>query len=925
MRRKTGQFAAGAAHRLAGAILAAGQRDLRLLQPVEQAAARTARQLAPRGVQIGRRRAIDDRKERIPVFFQLFRPHPVETGKFIQRCRPQAGHLDQCAVGKHHIGRCLHRLGQFTALCLERGKQRLVLFGNQREGGGTGRGCLDGVAAQLDLLFVAQDRAGGLCHAQGTVARGVGADQVIAHHLAEYGLPFALAQIRPHAKGGQAIMATGTDAVIGHPAQQVDQIARAKTLIGAQDGRQRLAHGLGAVEQLGRVGAKVAIAASVDFLAKIAQQHPPPAVTCLGQPQQGIQPGVIGLFAFGGREALVDLGATQTDVIGAIQCQRVSRCPVAARAADFLIIGFDGFGQIGMRHPADIGLVHPHAKGDRGDHDQPVFAAEAAFDDAPFLGLQPRVIGNRVVPRIRQGAGQGFGAGAGCTIDNPRLALARRRKGKDLLARLVLWLKGQRDIGAVEAAKKGFGRDPVKQAGDDLGPGFGIGGRGKGRKRQAKTATQITDPQVIGPEIMAPLADAMGLVHGDQGGLCPAQQALGPRIGQTFGGDIEQAQTAIIQGLKQFFGFLVGVATGQSAGADAQLAQGAHLVAHQRDQRRDHHRHPVARQCRQLIAQRLAPARGHDRQHVAALAHGLDDFALAGAEMVETEHGMKKVVEVAHVGSACPWLHVADIHISGIDGQGRECSDTVKPQQMHPCVAISAGVLQGETGGRLLASGLFPHHNRAVFQPTAQGQRRKRLFPQPLAIRRVKEHQIERRIFVPAGARGVAPYHLCHLVSPAQRDVLRNQRQRLAPGVHERGAGRPPAERLQPQRAGAGKDIQHPRIRDHIALAAIDQQVENAFAHTVGGGAQMRRRVPLAHGCQPQPAISAADDAHVRKVSAAISDRWPCRPPRPCRRCARPRSAACRSCRRAGRSSHPPPASCHHGNTRPTAPSRPCA
>jgi hypothetical protein len=54
----------------------------------------------------------------------------------------------------------------------------------------------------------------------------------------------------------------------------------------------------------------------------------------------------------------------------------------------------------------------------------------------------------------------------------------------------------------------------------------------------------------------------------------------------------------------------------------AGFEQRAHLVVHQRDQRRDHHGHAVAgalaHDGRHLVTQRLAAAGGHEHQGVAA-------------------------------------------------------------------------------------------------------------------------------------------------------------------------------------------------------------------------------------------------------------------------------------------------------------------
>ena len=55
-----------------------------------------------------------------------------------------------------------------------------------------------------------------------------------------------------------------------------------------------------------------------------------------------------------------------------------------------------------------------------------------------------------------------------------------------------------------------------------------------------------------------------------------------------------------------------------------------HLVLHQGDQRRDHHRQPLEDQRRDLVAQRFAAAGGHDRQRVALVQHVFESLRAAG-------------------------------------------------------------------------------------------------------------------------------------------------------------------------------------------------------------------------------------------------------------------------------------------------------
>ena len=147
---------------------------------------------------------------------------------------------------------------------------------------------------------------------------------------------------------------------------------------------------------------------------------------------------------------------------------------------------------------------------------------------------------------------------------------------------------------------------------------------------------------------MAPLADAMGLVDRDHVDADAAQQ--GADIRQAFGRQIQKPQGPGLKLCMDALVFLGRVVRGQRARRHARVLQGRDLVAHQRDQRRDDHRHPVARQGGQLKAQRLAAARRHDRQNVAARQDRFDDLPLAGAEGVEAEDGAEKGGEILHGG-----------------------------------------------------------------------------------------------------------------------------------------------------------------------------------------------------------------------------------------------------------------------------------
>jgi hypothetical protein len=228
-----------------------------------------------------------------------------------------------------------------------------------------------------------------------------------------------------------------------------------------------------------------------------------------------------------------------------------------------------------------------------------------------------------------------------------------RRPGKaqDLLARAVLDRKGQVDIGPVKAAQEDGGRHTAKQPRDDLGAGFLIRRGGKGGERHVQRAAQLADAQVIRAEIMAPLADAMRLIDRDHRAIDPPQHRHRGCRGKPLGRHVEQLQHPGIQLGKDLLGLFLGIARGQCPGFDPSLAQGAHLIAHQRNQRRDHHRHPVTTQRRQLETQRFPAPGRHDCQGVLPRKHGIDNLFLALPIGSKAKDRMQKADGIRHIYS----------------------------------------------------------------------------------------------------------------------------------------------------------------------------------------------------------------------------------------------------------------------------------
>src|SRR5262249_50657728 len=92
---------------------------------------------------------------------------------------------------------------------------------------------------------------------------------------------------------------------------------------------------------------------------------------------------------------------------------------------------------------------------------------------------------------------------------------------------------------------------------------------------------------------------------------------------------------------------------------------------------------------------------------------------------------------------------------------------------------------------------------------------------------------------------------------PERLDVGAEKRARLRRVVDKQSETRAARDSLEPERAGAGEEIEHARARDRIAIG-MRQDVEQRLAQAVGGRPDRRR---LRCG-ERTPAQASADDAH---------------------------------------------------------------
>lgn len=229
-------------------------------------------------------------------------------------------------------------------------------------------------------------------------------------------------------------------------------------------------------------------------------------------------------------------------------------------------------------------------------------------------------------------------------VDDARVAgVLVAQEVQQLAPGLVLGRDAVLDVRPVEAGDE-VPRVLQLQPRRDLPVGGLGGGRGQRDARDVGPAlVQLGQREIVRPEVVPPLRDAVRLVDREQRDLAPVQQAQRRLDPQPLRRQIEQIQlTGQELGLHQ--PPLVHVLRRvQESGPHPERPQRVHLVLHQRDQRRHDDPDPVPYEGRDLVAQRLAAAGRHEYQRVAAGDHMIDDLLLLAAEGVVAEDAVQYV------------------------------------------------------------------------------------------------------------------------------------------------------------------------------------------------------------------------------------------------------------------------------------------
>ena len=315
---------------------------------------------------------------------------------------------------------------------------------------------------------------------------------------------------------------------------------------------------------------------------------------------------------------------------------------VAAGTPGFLVITLERFWQVVVHDPSHIGLVDTHAKGDGGDDYLRVIANERFLVVATRLCIETGVVRQRADAIVLQLRGKLIDALAREAIDDARAAITARKLSQFRVRRACLGPHGVIQVGAIETRNMNA-RLAQGELLHDIPPDP-LGGSGCERRdwHPGKPRAYAMELAILRAEIVTPVRNAMCLVDDQRGysagGVHPWQDFVFKlRLQQSLRSHVQQLELAALQArqaLQYFRAFERGVDEG---GFDAVVLEQAYLVLHQRDQRRYHDAYPRAKQGRELKAQRLATAGGHDCKQVAAAQDVAHDFLLPGTKGIKSK------------------------------------------------------------------------------------------------------------------------------------------------------------------------------------------------------------------------------------------------------------------------------------------------
>ncbi len=335
---------------------------------------------------------------------------------------------------------------------------------------------------------------------------------------------------------------------------------------------------------------------------------------------------------------MVDHPLGSKDVCPAVEQDTVRPAAVPSGTACLLIVGFHGAGHVVMNHIIHVGLINAHAEGIGSHHDlNPVFLKGfLIFLPAPVT--HACMIGARSIACLFQLDGYFLHSPAGGAINNAALVFPCPQQALQGCF-LILGVEHVKEqIGAVKAGGSFHRVLEAKQA-DNVAAHLGGSGSRKRPHRGTlgQSVNKVRNLQIAGAEILPPLGNTVGFIHGNQ-----ADRRLHGKAAEGQG--IQPLRRHVDDAVRPLTGTLCskvqlpgGQAAVQVGGRHAGSNQAHDLILHEGNQGRNHQSNSRGHQGRNLIAHAFSGAGGHDPQCVPMGKESIHQHFLPGAKLLVSE------------------------------------------------------------------------------------------------------------------------------------------------------------------------------------------------------------------------------------------------------------------------------------------------
>jgi hypothetical protein len=207
------------------------------------------------------------------------------------------------------------------------------------------------------------------------------------------------------------------------------------------------------------------------------------------------------------------------------------------------------------------------------------------------------VVGDALESPAREGFGNGLDFFAGGAIDDAGLVGGDDRAHALVLLRgLIDGADGEREVRPGESADALEGLAQAEHGGDVIADDGRGGGGESDALRVADLFQRLAEAQVVRAEIMAPLAEAVRLVHGEERDFDACQRIEETLGAEAFGRDIDEFVFPAAHAVEALLLLRPGERGVDHGGGDAAGGERVHLVLHQRDERGNHQRHAAETQ-----------------------------------------------------------------------------------------------------------------------------------------------------------------------------------------------------------------------------------------------------------------------------------------------------------------------------------------